>query len=309
MEKNQVTYVELRENIDKEIHKSINNLKDYCIEKDDVALKLELDYKLGIDNPKNSGGANWKINEFMYYDKGQLVGYLGISSFGELGTPIELNGMVHPNYRRQGIFTKLFELAIFEWKRRNSEDMLMLCDRKSNSGKSFINKFGGVYKNSEYEMYLNKEKSKKLKNLDRSITFRKAKNEDAIEISRQNSIYFDIEANEFMQGMIMPEEEEKRGMKIYIAEKDGRIIGKVHNQLISGIGGIYGLGVLPEYRGKGLGRKILLMAIEYLKEEKADEIMLQVETENSNALNLYKSCGFEETSVMDYYELKREVLV
>lgn len=104
--------------------------------------------------------------------------------------------------------------------------------------------------------------------------------------------------------MILPEDEEKRGMTIYLVEKDQQIIGKVHLQLISGIGGIYRLGVLPEHRGKGIGRAILRMAIEKLKEANASEIMLQVATENANALNLYRSCGFMETETMDYYEIR-----
>ena len=100
-------------------------------------------------------------------------------------------------------------------------------------------------------------------------------------------------------------EEEKRGMTIYLAEKEQQIIGKVNLQLTSRVGGIYGLGVLPLHRGKGFGRAILHMAVEKLKEANAGEVMLQVASENSNALNLYKSCGFVETSTMDYYELKR----
>ncbi len=91
-------------------------------------------------------------------------------------------------------------------------------------------------------------------------------------------------------------------MTIYLAESEEEIIGKVHLQVSSGIGGIYGLGVLPEYRGKGYGRAILLKAVEKLKAVKAEQIMLQVAAENENALSLYKSCGFEEMSVMDYFE-------
>ena len=91
-------------------------------------------------------------------------------------------------------------------------------------------------------------------------------------------------------------------MTIYLAESEEEIIGKVHLQVSSGIGGIYGLGVLPENRGKGYGRAILLKAVEKLKAVKAEQIMLQVAAENEKALSLYKSCGFEETSVMDYFE-------
>ena len=92
-------------------------------------------------------------------------------------------------------------------------------------------------------------------------------------------------------------------MTIYLAEKNHQLIGKVHLQLTNGLGGIYGLGVLPEHRGKGLGRAILLEAIKTLKAASAVEIILQVATENATALSLYKSCGFREASVMDYFVL------
>jgi len=151
-------------------------------------------------------------------------------------------------------------------------------------------------------MYLHKnEKSSLAEIIVDDIIFRKATNEDAKEVARQNAIYFESDYDE--TDMIMPEEEEKRGMSIYIVENNDGIIGKVHLQLINGVGGIFGLGVLPEHRSKGYGRKILLKAIEALEAMKAESIMLQVEAQNSNALNLYKSCGFVETSTMDYYEL------
>nr|WP_286182856.1 GNAT family N-acetyltransferase [Bacillus sp. ISL-55] len=104
--------------------------------------------------------------------------------------------------------------------------------------------------------------------------------------------------------MPLPEVEEKRGMTSYLVEKEGVIIGKVNLQLTAKLGAIFGLGVLPEHRRKGYGRALLLLAIEKLKEANAQEIMLQVAAENANALNLYKSCGFVETSTMDYFELK-----
>ena len=136
---------------------------------------------------------------------------------------------------------------------------------------------------------------------------RKAVNADARDVVRQNAIYFESEREQEseeagFENIILPEEE-KRGMTIYIAEKDGQIIGKVHLQLIHGIGGIYGLGILPEYRGLGLGRALLLDAILKLKDANADKIMLQVEAKNGKAISLYKSCGFMETSVMAYNEL------
>ena len=102
----------------------------------------------------------------------------------------------------------------------------------------------------------------------------------------------------------MPEDEEQRGFTIYLAVKDEKIIGKVNLQLSESAGGIYGLGVLPEERGKGYSRAILLLAVRMLQEANAETIYLQVLTDNEKALSLYQSCGFETSSVMDYFTLE-----
>ncbi len=321
----QKPWIKLKEAMDHEDFDLISKLQEECIHEDQTALKLELDYKLSVACANDKMPSIQNINEFMYFEGEELIGYIGICSFGGIGSSIEVNGMVKPKYRQQGVFKKLSELVIMEWKRRNSGNILLLSDRKSKSGQKFIKGIGAQYKHSEYEMYFKKDNLESLQRQLCGVTFRKATNADAYEIARQNAIYFNEEFQDLKntltdneeenisakveniisnENVILPEEEEKRGMTIYIAEKDKQIIGKVNIQLISNIGGIYGLGVLPEHRGKGFGRAILIMAIEKLKKENANEIMLQVVTENSNALNLYKSCGFIETSTMDYYEIR-----
>ena len=296
MQKIDKPWIKLKENIDAGDYETINELEERSIQHDQTALKLELDYKLGVSVDSSKGVQD--INEFMYYDVDVLIGYMGISSFGG---PWEVNGMVDPDYRRQGVFTKLFELVMAEWERRGSGSMLLLSDRNSEAGQKFIAGTGAAYKHSEYEMFLKKDAPVTTPD---GIVFRKATNADAKEIARQNAIYFNDEVEVNADDMPLPEVEEKRGMTSYLVEKEGQIIGKVNLQLTSKLGAIFGLGVLPEHRRKGYGRALLLLAIEKLKEANAKEIMLQVAAENSNALNLYKSCGFEETSTMDYFELK-----
>jgi ribosomal protein S18 acetylase RimI-like enzyme len=177
--------------------------------------------------------------------------------------------------------------------------MLLLSDHNSIPGLEFIKCAGAAYDSSEYEMYLrnNAKQNIQLSN----VVLRKATNKDAKEVTKQNSEYFGVEYKE--EDIIMPEEEEKRGLVIYIAEVDNKTIGKVHLEIGDAVSGIYGFGVLPEYRRKGYGREILIKSIEKLKEYSSKEIMLQVAVKNKNALDLYISCGFEETSTMDYYEL------
>ncbi|CAM4445080.1 GNAT family N-acetyltransferase [Paenibacillus tarimensis] len=305
-------WIKLLTRINQEDYEAIQLLEQTCCREDRTALKLELDYKLAAGEAMASdSSASRHINDFLFYDGSNLVGYIGISDFGGAGIPFEVNGMVHPEYRRQGVFKQLSGLLMDEWKRRTpAADMLLLTDRSSVPGQSFVKGTGAVYKHTEYEMFLQADRP--AVQPDRvNVSLRKANNADALEISRQNNIYFHNElecdpAAEADGDMLLPEEEEKKGMTTYLAEVDGQVVGKVHIQLTPALGGIYGLGILPEYRGLGYGRATLLMAIAKLQEAKAAAIMLQVAADNAGALQLYKSCGFEETSTMDYYILTRQ---
>lgn len=292
-----ISNIILKEKLNKKDYTEINNLKRLCSELDQTTLKLELDFKLrrAVGVCKNSTN----INEFMYYDQNKLIGYIGICHFG--GKEIEVNGMVHPQYRRRGVFKKLFALAKDEWSKRKLQKMLLLSDNYSASGLNFIKSIGAIYDHSEYEMFL-RSQPKQNSNLN-NVILRKATNHDANEIARQNSVYFEIEYKE--KDILMPEEEEKCGTSIYLAEVDNKVIGKVHLETSDGVGGIYGLGILPEYRKKGYGREVLMRAIEKLIDKNLKEIMLQVAVKNQRALNLYSSCGFEVTSRMEYYEVNK----
>jgi ribosomal protein S18 acetylase RimI-like enzyme len=285
--------IKLKEELMQKDYDDINNLKEICINTDNISLKLEIDYKINRQKKKNGNIDN--INEFMFYDGDILVGYIGICDFG--GDALEVNGMVHPDYRRNGVFTKLFYLVNDEWNKRNKKSVLLLSDSNSIDGINFIRNTCDIYDHSEYEMFLKKDFVQK--QILGDVELRNATIHDSKKIAWQNSIYFGIEYN----GESFPMPEIGEQSYIYMAILNDVIIGKVHVEINNGVGGIYGLGVLPEYRSKGYGRRILLMAIEKLKEKDSKEIMLQVEIKNKNALNLYKSCGFEETSIMDYYRV------
>ena len=51
--------------------------------------------------------------------------------------------------------------------------------------------------------------------------------------------------------------------------------------------------VLPEYRGKGINRKIIECLLDKIKERNITEVQLDVYAENKNALNAYKKIGFK----------------
>jgi GNAT superfamily N-acetyltransferase len=182
--------IKLKGNLNAEDHRLISALQEECTHDDPISLKLELDYKLGAALADNRSAGIQKINEFMYFDRQQLIGYIGICDFGGSRAPLEITGMVHPKYRRNGIFYKLHELAIAECKRRNSA-VLLLCDKNSVSGQNLLKSIDAAYRYSEFEMYLKEEPFVLNEEQLCGIALRKAANADAAEIARQNSIYFD----------------------------------------------------------------------------------------------------------------------
>ncbi len=67
--------------------------------------------------------------------------------------------------------------------------------------------------------------------------------------------------------------------------------------------GIIGMiGIAPDYRGKGVSKPVLVAGMEYLQSIHVDEIGLHVDGNNTPAIRLYKSVGFEKVGELHWYE-------
>ena len=64
------------------------------------------------------------------------------------------------------------------------------------------------------------------------------------------------------------------------------------------------IGVVPDYRGRGVSKPILLAGIEYLQSIEVAEIGLQVDGSNTPAIRLYTSVGFEKRGELHWFERK-----
>lgn len=281
----------LKQYLSEKEYKEVNELAMLCSLQDKVNLKLELDYKLNMRRSSEMGSIT--VNEFLFYVEDTLAAYLGLSSFGGSNNG-EINGMTHPLFRRKGIFKKLFKLAVDESKKRSFRKLLLLSDGNSNSGIEFIKAVDGVYDFSEYRM---KRQSKTALDSINSISLRKARKLDGKEIGRQNAIFSDCPE----EVECFPEEEEKFNIITYMVELKGEVIGKINVEYGDDSAFIGGFGILPDFRGKGYGKAALKSTLRLIDEKNIQNIELDVECKNNTALNLYKACGFEEKSVMNYY--------
>lgn len=75
--------------------------------------------------------------------------------------------------------------------------------------------------------------------------------------------------------------------------RDGRTMaGFCRTSLDGDVGEVVLIGVLPEWRGVGLGRALLAWGVQHLRQRGAAEVVLSVEALNTNALGLYERAGF-----------------
>ncbi len=94
----------------------------------------------------------------------------------------------------------------------------------------------------------------------------------------------------------------------YIVCKDGdKVIGFIGAWLIASEGQITNLAVHPDYRKKGIGKKLMKSLISSLKEEDCNAITLEVRESNTVAKNLYKNLGFLSEGIRkNFYEDNKE---
>ncbi|MCS7220462.1 MAG: GNAT family N-acetyltransferase [Anaerolineae bacterium] len=99
---------------------------------------------------------------------------------------------------------------------------------------------------------------------------------------------------------------------LWFAEISGKLIGQAlarcssreQTPIGTPIGRIEDVAVLPAYRGYGVGRALLLAAMNYLWERGCRVIELTVDTENAEARHLYDALGFVEIGQLHWYRCK-----
>ncbi|GHO54097.1 GNAT family N-acetyltransferase [Ktedonobacter robiniae] len=242
---------------------------------------------------------------FLYYEDALLVGYLGVEGLG--ASVREATGMVHPAYRRRGIFRQLLAAARLECEQQDIARLLLITEQGSESGKAFIASTGARLEMAEHEMILQQFQDHYV--LDDRLLVRQAEDDDlegylqAVSTSFGETVErrrplvtlfwhnpkFRFYLATFGEGEVSCREP-VGCLRLDVHEAEGRI-------------GIYSVGVIPAYRGRGYGRQMLESVLRDIPEREQKVITLDVETDNTPALHLYRSCGFRVARTYAYYAL------
>ena len=102
-------------------------------------------------------------------------------------------------------------------------------------------------------------------------------------------------------------EMESRFSDFFGAFDGEKLAGYIGGRTIAGETEIFNVAVSPEYRRKGIGRKLIEKFIEASKEKETHVIFLEVRASNLPAINLYEGAGFVFCGIRkDYYDDPKE---
>lgn len=269
-------------------------LVSLCNRHDNLHMQLSRDML-----EERSGQEN---DDFLYYQDDMLVGYLSLMSWGIEERELHI-AVVHPNYRRRGIFRALLEAAKTECASRGTRKFVLICEGTASSAIACVTTLGARYSFSEHEMVL--------ENFHDSMTF-----DDRLTLSPANSSHIDAlvavqsrsfnDSEAFVLLMVAKFlQEPQRHFYLALFGEEGlscrEPVGVLRLDEFGDEIGIYAFGVLPEYRRRGYGRQMLEEIIREIRTKSQKTIKLEVDTRNIAAINLYRTCGFAIRTTSNYY--------
>ncbi|MBY0754028.1 GNAT family N-acetyltransferase [Clostridium sardiniense] len=255
------------------------------------------------ENLKNNAFLSNEINFdktvpcfYMAYEKDELVAFL--NTFIPSPSEGEVIVFTHPKFRRKGYFKALFQCAKEELLKAGIEKVLLAIEPKSKSGFAVLGRFNEAkWEHSEYKMaHDGVEGIPKYSHL------------NFIELDNSNrEIYVGINLESFSNLEYNPnfidtiiDSESRKG---YIAYENEIPIGAFALKYDKEEAYIYNVGINSKYRGRGFGKELMGYAIK-VGLAKCDKAVLDVDSSNPIALNLYKKCGFKTDCQVDYYDYK-----
>ncbi len=119
--------------------------------------------------------------------------------------------------------------------------------------------------------------------------------------------FFKLHHERFPKAFLVAEANERVVGYIMCRVEHGTLHTRPQGKLMGRRGHIISIAVVPDMRGRGIGKNLMIRAMEALRDYyKVDEYYLEVRVSNHVAINLYKKLGFEVVKTIKGYYLDGE---
>jgi ribosomal protein S18 acetylase RimI-like enzyme len=218
--------------------------------------------------------------------------YLGLAFFYSFEKEeAEVSIFADPDEDWKVIYSLLLEAVRTECGHRGHFRILVMNDRRLLSGVDLIRQAGGKLVFSEHRMRSN------------GVPMVPTQQIDLKEVGNDDPMLREVELECHDRFYSKPDQ------RRFLAQIDGRPIGKIDVLEEGSDAELTGFCVLPWSRGKGFGKAILQNAVNILRVEGKDRITLDVQTDNDVALSLYTKSGFEKDFTIDYYAISLKEMI
>lgn len=231
---------------------------------------------------------------FLARREGVLVGFLTV--FDPSGQAAEVEAFVAPSQRRQGVFTALLAEARRVWEAPGRRWLLVAS--RGSEGATVAARWGNL-SFTESTLGLPVSARPRFEGLPDGLLLR-AGGEEEVEAAAQ-----------VFQAAHGEEDGHRSFLERIVTDPDRRFLALLEGEQTVGVGClhrdgsrtmVHGLVVHPSRQGRGWGRA-LLEALLDLGASDTEEFLIEVDSSNARAEGLYRSLGFTDREVTDYYEI------
>jgi len=239
---------------------------------------------------------------FLVETAGNLVGYLDMLPELAIGRVI-LNCWVHPEQRRQGIATKFLDYARQRAKELGAKTIQVEIAQDNNIAAGVLTRLGFSLVRRFLHLKLNMAQVRRQDLTQSTPGCRHLQRGEEDKLTRiQNRSFAGVWGyNPNTVASITYHTSLSNRQDIVLTCDGDKVTGYCWTEIASSegtasgenSGRIFMLGVDPDYRGKGVGKRALLAGLAHLKDKGLAFAELTVDSENQVACTLYQSVGFE----------------